>query len=189
MFESGKIFGGQIVLSPCCGCDPLLTHPSHFPWLDFQCLSIQRNNHHMISNQQQNSHCAPTPPFSLFLSYFLLLPFSYSPLQLSHPPSEGLEGVSGSQWLLFPSSSLLFLLSLLRSLSVRPSERFMWRLEAAQHRWADGLSHDCETDSWKWRYTSPEQNTLISKGVIMMWVRVLRRNRSKMSLSTFQLYV
>lgn len=52
----------------------------------------------------------PAPPVSLFLSYFLLLPFSYSPLQLSHPPSKGLEGVSGSQRLLFPSS-LLFLLS------------------------------------------------------------------------------
>lgn len=73
--------------------------------------------HHMISNRQQNWHCTPAPPFSLFLSYFLLLPFSYSPLQLSHPPFKRLEGVSGSQRLLFPSSSLLFLLSLSAPLS------------------------------------------------------------------------
>lgn len=125
----------------------------------------------------------PSPPVSLFLSYFLLLPFSNSPLQVSHPPSKGHKGVSGSQRLLFPSSSLWC------SLSVRPSERFMWRLEAAQRGWADVLSHDWETDSCKWRYASPEQNTLISKGVIMMWVRVLRSNRCKTPLSTFHLYV
>lgn len=166
MLKAGKIFQGHIVSSVCCGCDPLRTHPSHFSWLDFQCLSIQRTNHHMISNRQQNCHCTPAPLVSLFLSYFLLLPFSYS------PPSKGLEGVSGSQRLLF----LLSLSDLCEG----------WKQLSAV-----GLTDwvMTETDSCKSRYTSPVQHTLLSKGVIIMWVRVFRSNRSKTPLSTFHLYV